>query len=408
MAEAPTRTAAKEAFDRALLADDPTELYEQAPCGYLSLDVAGRIVKANKTFLTWTGYRAPDIVGRQSFLRLLTPGSRIFYETHIRPSLHMTGQMREVALDVVRGDGTVIPVLLNAVMTNDDHGTAAAIRIAVFDATERRSYEHELLDAKRRAEASEARAVKLAQTLQSTLIPPHSPEIPGLEVAARYRPAGDGEEVGGDFYDIFQIATGDWAVVMGDVAGKGVDAAVVTAFMRHAVRALVVSTPSPKETMKLLNKLLMEHPTERFCTIVLLRMRRTSQGWEVTSVRGGHPPPILLRADGAVEDLGAPGSLVGAFDVGDYTDTVTVCHPGDAVLLYTDGVTEGRDHGALYGETRLRDRVRNGDSSPDALVDRVLEDVLDFQSHRPKDDIALLAVRVPEETQASMASESTS
>ncbi|MGA9746401.1 MAG: SpoIIE family protein phosphatase [Nocardioides sp.] len=407
MADAPTRTAAREAFDRALLADDPAELYEQAPCGYLSLDVVGRIVKANRTFLTWTGYVVSDLT-QQSFVELLTSGSRMFYETHVRPSLHMTGQIREIALDVTRADGTVLPVLLNAVLSEADRGGAAAVRIAVFDATERRRYEHELLDAKRRAEASEANAVKLAQTLQATMIPPHSPEIPGLEVAARYRPAGDGEEVGGDFYDIFQISTGDWAIVMGDVAGKGVEAAVVTAFMRHSVRALVVSTPSPRKTMALLNTLLLEHPTQRFCTIVLLRLRRTPRGWDVTSVRGGHPPPLLFRADGSVEEVGEPGSLVGALEVVHYTDTVSHVDPGDTIVLYTDGVTEGRQGGTFYGEVRLRDRVQDGDMSPDALVDRVLSDVLDFQSNRPRDDIALLALRVPADSQASMASESTS
>ncbi len=102
----------------------------------------------------------------------------------------------------------------------------------MFDATERRSYERELLAAKRRAEESEVHASLLSRTLQQTLIPPEIPHIPGLDVAAVYRPAGDGEEIGGDFYDVFQIGVDDWMVAIGDVQGKGANAAVVTALAR--------------------------------------------------------------------------------------------------------------------------------------------------------------------------------
>jgi sigma-B regulation protein RsbU (phosphoserine phosphatase) len=229
--------AAIDAFHAALLDDDPAALYERAPCGYLSTLPDGTIVKVNQTLLTLTGYERADLVGRRRFAELLTAGGRIYHETHYAPMLQMQGVVREVALDLVRADGQRLSVLVNSVLERGPHGAPVIVRTAVFDATHRRAYERELLWAKERAEASEARAVVLARTLQQTLIPPSRPQIPGLDVAAAFRPAGDGAQVGGDFYDVFAVGSGDWFVTVGDVCGKGVDAAIVTALARHTIRA---------------------------------------------------------------------------------------------------------------------------------------------------------------------------
>ena len=133
---------------------------------------------------------------------------------------------------------------------------AGGLRIAVFDATERRAYEQELLAARLRAEESEARARVLVRTLQQTLLPPSTPNVDGLEIAAAYRPAGDGDEVGGDFYDVFQLGVDDWIVAVGDVTGKGVHAATVTALARYTMRAAAVSTPEPTAILSTLNDVL--------------------------------------------------------------------------------------------------------------------------------------------------------
>ena len=224
----------------ALRGDSADDLYDHAPCGYLSTAPNGLIVKANRTFLTLTGYRASDVVGRRRFVDLLTVGGRIYHETHYAPMLQMQGTAREIALDLVCADGRRLPVLVNSVLERDAGGAPIVVRTAVFDATHRRAYERELVQAKRRAEESEARATALARTLQRCLIPPAPPEIRGLDLAAAYRPAGNGEEIGGDFYDIFQIGPDEWFVVIGDVCGKGVDAAVVTALARYTIRAAAV------------------------------------------------------------------------------------------------------------------------------------------------------------------------
>jgi phosphoserine phosphatase RsbU/P len=387
--------AAREAFYRALLDDDPEKLYEQAPCGYLSTTPEGSIVKVNATFLTWTGYTRDDLVGVRSFPDLLTPGGRIYHETHLAPMLRMQDTVREIALEVVRADGQRLPVLVNATLEYDDEGTPLVVRLALFDATERREYERELLRSTRRAEDSEARAVALARTLQQTLIPPTPPEIPGLDVAAVYRPAGDGEEVGGDFYDFFQISEGDWVVVLGDVSGKGVEAAVVTALVRYTLRAVAVRVAEPSGTLRDLNEVLLRHGTDRFCTVVVLRMRWDGEGWTVTMSSGGHPLPLLLRPGQEPTTFGEPGSLVGAFESVSYLDRSRRLAPGEALVAYTDGVTEGRGAEDFFGEAGLRASAIAHTGSASALTGGILADVLAFQKDAPRDDIAVVAVAAP-------------
>jgi len=137
---------ASEAFYAALADDDPLQLYEKAPCGYLSTDPGGLIVKVNQTFLLWTGYLRSDLVGKRTFADLLTAGGRIYQETHLAPMLHMQGRVREIALDLVRADDQRLPVLINAVLEYDEHHAPRVVRIAVFDATERRDERRNMVD----------------------------------------------------------------------------------------------------------------------------------------------------------------------------------------------------------------------------------------------------------------------
>jgi sigma-B regulation protein RsbU (phosphoserine phosphatase) len=200
----------EDGFYAALLDDDPQELYDNAPCGYASTLPDGTIVKVNGTLLSWTGYDRDALVGRR-LQELFPPGDRIFYETHFAPLLRMQGKVREIAVQLVCQSGSRLPVLVNSVLTRDAEGTPRLVRTAIFDATERRAYEEELLAARRRAEESEARARALANTLQATFFPPAIVSPPGLDVGGAYRPAGDGSEVGGDFYDVFETGRGTWA-----------------------------------------------------------------------------------------------------------------------------------------------------------------------------------------------------
>ncbi len=262
------KRAAADAFHDALLEDDPVQLYEEAPCGYLSTTPDGRIVKTNQTFLRWTGYQTGALLGRP-LVDLLTAGGRIYHETHYAPMLRMQGRVREIAVDIVRSDGERLPVLLNASVGLGDDGEPRVVRVAVFDATERRNYERELVLAKERAQRSEEKASTLAQTLQQSLIPPGLPAIPGLRLAADYRPAGDGSQVGGDFYDVLPLDRGRWCMLLGDVSGKGAQAAVVTTLCRYTARALAFGADHVSEVLTELNQVLCRNDTERFVTITV-------------------------------------------------------------------------------------------------------------------------------------------
>jgi sigma-B regulation protein RsbU (phosphoserine phosphatase) len=375
--------------------DDPGLLYDRAPCGHLSTAPDGTIVRINDTFLGWTGHRREDLVGRRRFVDLLPVGDRIYHETHYAPTLHMQGSVREIALEVVRADGRRLPVLVNAVLDRDDDGRPVGIRIAAFDVTERRRYEAEVLAAKRRAEESEARAVQLAQTLQQTLIPPTPPRIPGLDVAAVYRPAGDGGMVGGDFYDVFQVATDDWVVVLGDVQGKGAEAAVVTALARYTVRAASVDHDTPSQVLHTLDRVISRSETDRYCTALVLRLRRAEGTWRATVASGGHPLPLLRRPGRAPEPVGSYGHLVGVMPAAEFVDTDLTLEAGDALVLFTDGVTEGRRGAGFYGAERLAAVVDAHRGDAVEVTGAILGDVLAYQSGNARDDIAVVTVAVP-------------
>jgi sigma-B regulation protein RsbU (phosphoserine phosphatase) len=387
-----------DALYAALGDDDAEDLYENAPCGYLSTRLDGTILKVNGTFLRWTGHRGEDLVGQRTFADLLTAGGRIFHETHYAPLLRMQRRAREIAVDVVCADGRRLPMLVNAVVTDESPNRPSVIRAALFDATERRQYERELVEARRRAEESEARARALATTLQESLLPPAPPTIPGLDVATAYRPAGSGTDVGGDFSDVFQAQGGAWSVVVGDVRGKGVEAATVGVLARHTLRAAAMRTSRPKLALQTLHQTLEREPTERFCTAVFARVRRTSPGrFRLVVACGGHPLPLLASADGSVTPIGRHGSLLGVLEHPSFVDTTVHLQVGDAVVLYTDGVPEGRRGREFYGEDRLAERVqsRRADGAA-AVAEGIVEDVVAFQDGVPRDDIAVVVLAVPQ------------
>jgi sigma-B regulation protein RsbU (phosphoserine phosphatase) len=385
---------AADAFREALLEDDPELLYDQAPCGYLSTTPDGRIVKVNATFCTWLGQPPERLLGRR-LADLLTPGGRIYHETHVAPMLEMQGFAREIALDVQRADGTRLPVLLNATLQRSGDGTPRVVRVAVFDATERRAYERELVAAHDAALAAKTRAAALAHTLQQNLLPPIPPRVPGLEIATAYRSASDGTDVGGDFYDVFPSGRRDWSLVLGDVSGKGAEAAVVTSVVRSAVRALTVLGHPLPEVLQGVNEVLRQRAGDKFCTLVLGGLRRDgdSDGWAVSLVAAGHPPPLLMRrgAEPTYVDIGGP--LVGVLPAVAYEQLELLLTGDDTLLFYTDGVTEARQDDECFGEERLLEWARPQQTlEPTELIDSLLEELAGYQGARGRDDIAIVAI----------------
>jgi sigma-B regulation protein RsbU (phosphoserine phosphatase) len=382
------------AVDDALHEEDADELYEQAPCGYLSMLPDGTIVKVNATLLSWTGHERDDLVGRR-FQHLLPPGARIYHETHVSPMLRLQGMVREIALELLRADGGRLPVVMNAEVRCDSQGVPRVVRAALFDATERRAYEHELVVARQAAEAAERRARALAETLQASLLPPELLSIPDLDIAGAYRPSGDGFEVGGDFYDVFETGRGTWGVVLGDVCGKGAAAATVTSLARYTVRAEGLRTPYPSAVLASLHDAMCRFQPDRFCTALFGVIDRLSGAFRLTIASGGHPLPLLLR-DGQLARIGTAGTLLGMVDAVELRDTTTTLHPGDVIVLHTDGVTEARRDGSFLDDAGLEAIILGADQL-DArdLADEIVRRTVEFQAGVPRDDIAVVVLRVP-------------
>jgi phosphoserine phosphatase RsbU/P len=392
----PLPDAARELFWLALLEDDATALYEGAPCGYLSTHPDGTIVKVNETFLALTGYERADLVGCRSFASLVSLEAALDHPALTDPRSWREDRIQGTALDLVIADGSRLPVLVDSVLERDGGGAPRVVRTAVFDATERQAHDRELVEAKERAERSEAHARLVARTLQLTLIPHADPEITGLDVASSYRPADVGDEIGGDFYDVFEAAPDDWIVMVGDVCGKGAAAATVAAVARFAVRGAAVRQRSPAEILGVLNQVLLQHDSDRFCTAVVIRLRRAGTSWRGSLCIAGHPPPLFVASGDRPGAVGVAGPLLGVFAEANFVDTEFELGASDVMVLFTDGVTEGRRDGDFYGDDRLRSIVHAAADRPAAeLVERVTSEVLEFQRQRPRDDIVVVAVRNP-------------
>jgi GAF domain-containing protein len=246
-----------------------------------------------------------------------------------------------------------------------------------------------------RAEEDRLRAQRMATALQTSLLPPELPPIPNVELDARYHAAVAGMDVGGDFYDVFDTG-GDWAVVMGDVVGKGPEAAALTALARYTLRSLAMDLRQPARILRRLNEaLILQSHEERFCTVAYARVVPTVNGVRLAVCLGGHPPPLVLRATGEVETVGAPGGLIGLFhDIRLWEETVQL-GPGDAVCFFTDGVTEAACGGEEFGDEGVAAVLRsNAGASAAELTRRIEEAVVAFGGPEPRDDLAILVMRV--------------
>ena len=191
----------------------------------------------------------------------------------------------------------------------------------------------------------------ISQALQRSLLPPRMPEIPGVEVAARYRPAGAGD-VGGDFYDVFPTADGRWGIAIGDVSGKGPDAAAITALARHTLHVAAAYEERPSRVLAALNDALLEDTPRPLLTAAYARLT-PSQPASIELSVGGHPLPLIIRRDGIVEQAGEAGTILGFAAVPALHDSSHGLEPGDAIVFFTDGVIESRPISLALGEIGL-------------------------------------------------------
>jgi sigma-B regulation protein RsbU (phosphoserine phosphatase) len=380
----------------ALLEDSVEDLYEYAPCGYLSTLLDGTIAKINATLLGWLGLERAQVVGVRRFADLLTVGGRLYHETHFAPLLRMQGEINGVALELAAVDGRRLPVLVTSTLKTGTDGEPLLIRTTVVDASERRAYERELLAARREADLERDRLARLAATLQRTLLPP---AVPGLEVAAHYHPAST-DEVGGDFYDLFRLDDGRWGLFVGDVCGNGAGAAVVTSLARYTLRAAAVHDPDPVAVLTELNAALHRErldPAHRFCSVVFGVLTPEAGGCGVVLATGGHPPPVVIRSDGTAEygyDVG--GQVVGLLPEASFVATALHLGPGDTLLLYTDGLSEARvDRDLRYDEDDLLEFLASQAPASASHAVAAVRGLLDGFGPALDDDTALLVVGVP-------------
>ncbi|MEU9032595.1 SpoIIE family protein phosphatase [Streptomyces sp. NPDC048383] len=401
----------------ALLEDSAEELYESAPCGYLSTLMDGTIAKINTTLLNWLGLEREAVVGRMRFTDLLTVGGKLYHETHFAPLLRMQGEIGGIALEIKQAGRSRMPVLVSSAVKHGSTGEPLLIRTTIFDARDRRAYEEELLrgrkeaeEARRQAaaalkqaEADRARLQDALAVLQQSLLPATLPPLPGLETAAYYHTASP-DRLGGDFYDIFPIDGRRFAFFLGDVCGKGPQAAAVTSLTRHTLRAAALHDPDPVTALSTLNTVLHERyegGDPRYCTAIfgILEPDPATRQVTVRLASGGHPPALILRADGRADFLPTPGGLlVGILPRAPFTGATTTLAPGDTLLLYTDGLTEartGEDRTALYGDEALRDFAADHAGEPVHTLMQGLTALLDSFGDGLDDDTALLAIGVP-------------
>jgi len=319
---------------------------------------------------------------------------RLVRELREQPSLVPAHEL-PAALRVAVGELLAVPLvargrLLGVMLVGRPPGTGPA-----------RDDSGLLLDLARRAALAVDNArlyeerTAIAKALQSSLLPPTLPTGAHVEFGSRYAPAGEGNEVGGDFYDVFAVPGGLWAMAIGDVCGKGAEAAAITGLARNVLRLLGQDgTPTPAVLRRLNAAILDLGDRGRLCTALMATVRAAPSGLVVRLSTAGHPPPVLVTADGHASFVGTSGSLLGVFEDIEVPDDELVLAPGGTLVFYTDGVTERRDGDRMFGDERLLAACASAaGSSADTFAGLLEQAVRDFGHQASRDDLAVLVVR---------------
>ncbi len=377
---------------RAAIEESAEDLYENAPCGYLTALPDGTVARVNQTLLAWTGHDRDAIVGR-SFVDLLSPGGRIYHETHYAPLLRMQDSVREIAFEIVCADGGRLPVLVNSTVQRDAAGEQVAVRTTIFDATDRRAYERELLrardreqEARERAEALQQTMARLAEenaalyerergiarTLQTSLLAGEPPRDPRCALATHYSPGEETLDVGGDWHDAIRLDPDRVALAVGDVVGRGIEAAAAMGQLRSAVRALAGTDLAPAWLLDQLDAF-SERVESAWMTTLVYADVDLAAG-RLRYACAGHLPPLLIEPGQYPRLLWEGRSTpVGTRD--DRTErgegAVTLV-PGARLLLFTDGLVERQDRSLDDGLAQLVEEVAAArDMTVDGLVELI-------------------------------------
>lgn len=336
------------------------------------LDAFGRIADVNPAGATLLDRRREDVLG----LPL----------DECLPGRWDAGHGDPTRSELVSGDRRTFDARRQPL--TDGSGRAAGELVVLRDITERIEAENQL------RELLTERS-RIAATLQASVVPGHLPAISMTEVATRYEPAGDGHEVGGDFFDIFPLADSCWGVVLGDVSGKGSEAAAVTALTRYTLRTLANPRHPPSRTLRELNtRLLATTVEECHCTLIYAIARTTVTGIDLTLSLAGHHPPLVLRRNGTVEPAGELGTLLGLLEDASFVDTPIHLGTGDLICMFTDGLIEARHGNELFGTERVASLLQElCAQETDDVAGELVRAARQFQGAALSDDLALLIIR---------------
>lgn len=364
-------------------------LVEYALDCVVDMDSTGRITGFNSAAVSVFGHERDAVLGQQLADVIIPPEERERHRLGLDAYL-ATGEGRiigrRIEVEALHADGSRFPIELTVVASDEEPPTFTG---RMRNLSEQKTAERALL-------ASRERLAHVARTLQQSLLPAQLPSIPGASLAAIYRPAGEGNDVGGDFYDVFSLGDGCWAMVLGDVCGKGPEAASLTALVRYTLRAALVAGNQPEAAVDLLNTLIANERPGDFCTLAAIFVDPSDRSAVVLTA--GHPPVIHLTATGSIHRIDSSGYFVGPFPTWKGETRKVALDPGDRLLAYTDGLTEARrgDHefGADAFDETLGQLVGDGIGS---TVARLEEAVVSYCGAL-RDDLAILGCQIDIET----------
>ena len=344
------------------------------------LDAFGRIVDVNPAAVALADRSWMELVGRR-----------------LRDLAHLAGIAEVGPGGLVLGDpasGDQRTFDVSHQPLHDVAGRTAGELVVLREVTER------VRDQERLQQVLEDRS-RVAATLQASMVPTRLPEIPRCELASRYVPAGDGGEIGGDFLDVFPLDDETWAFVLGDVSGKGAEAAAVSAATRYTLRALARPGSSPATTLREVNAVLQaQTESERHCTLVHGHLRPPGDAdapgapVRISLSLAGHHWPLVLRTTGKVDEVGMLGTALALFDDPELHDSDVELAPGEVLCVFTDGLLEARRERDQFGSDRVADLMRQHSGlSADDMAGVVLDAVRAFHGDELVDDLAMLVVR---------------
>ncbi len=340
--------------------------------------------------------------------KLIVDDARLNPLTATNPSIESMGVVAWAGFPLRSPDGEVLGTFC-VVDTRPRHWSArdvSVLEVLAHAASGEIALRTSLDDARtaaRRAQTEATRATELAGILQESLLPSRLPVVDGLDIAAVHAPGRGGGEVLGDFYDVVPSINRSYGAFVGDVCGKGPQAARTTALARYTLRASALQHSSPAVVLRELHAALAAWFTETdstgFLTAVYASLTPAGDDFAVRICSAGHPPALVRRADGTVETVPSAGTLLGMLPKVDLRVHNDSLRPGDSLIMYTDGATEARHHrtGDLLDPAGLLDLVATVDySRADSAAAGLLSRVLEHSTHPPSDDIAIMVVQVPQ------------